>query len=132
DAGHRRGALVQRRPPGRHRGQRGRPRPAAAAMTAADLEAPRALRKPGDTDAVTFAWADRHAGLCGLARVASGAGPGGVGSHSALAIAFAGRETLGAIAESGAAPPPQLVAETLAPLERWTLRGTGELEFELQ
>jgi len=100
-------------------------------MSAADLEAPRALRKPGDTDAVTFAWADVETGQFGLARVANGAGADGSPSSSALAIAFAGRQTLGAIAESGAEPPPELQAITETPLERWTLRGAGEVEFEL-
>jgi hypothetical protein len=101
-------------------------------LTPAELEARRALRKPGDTDAVTYAWADPQVGLYGLARVASGAGGDGSVSSSALAVAFAGRETLGAIAESGAEPPPELVAETVAPLERWTLRGSGELTFALE
>ena len=100
-------------------------------MSAADLEAPRALRKPGDTDAVTFSWADASAGLYGLARVASGAGPGGAASASALAVALAGRDTLGAIAEAGAEPPGELTAVTEEPLERWLVRGSGELSFEL-
>ena len=65
DARHRESA---ERPPARHRGHRRGHRPAAA-VSAADLEAPRALRKPGDTDAVTFSWADECAGLYGLARV---------------------------------------------------------------
>ncbi|HEY6886783.1 MAG TPA: hypothetical protein VI300_03355 [Solirubrobacter sp.] len=100
-------------------------------MSAASLEAPRPLRKPGDTDAVTFSWADTSAGLFGLARVASGLTAGDVESSSALAIAFAGRETLGAIAEAGPTPPPELAVETVEPLERWIVRGSGELEFEL-
>jgi hypothetical protein len=100
-------------------------------VSAAELEAPRALRKPGDTDAVTFSWADAAAGLYGLARVASGAGPDGSASASALAVALAGRDTLGAIAEAGAEPPGQLTAVTEEPLERWVVRGAGELSFEL-
>jgi hypothetical protein len=100
-------------------------------VTAASLEAPRPLRKPGDTDAVTFSWADVSAGVFGLARVASGLASDGSESSSALAIAFAGRDTLGAIAEAGAVPPPELVVETVEPLERWVVRGSGELEFEL-
>ena len=55
-------------------------------MSAASLEAPRPLRKPGDTDAVTFSWADTSAGLFGLARAASGLSAGDVESSSALAI----------------------------------------------
>jgi hypothetical protein len=101
-------------------------------MSAASLETPRPLRKPGDTDAVTFSWADVSApGLFGLARVASGLAGDGSASSSALAIAFGGRETLGAIAEAGATPPAELVVETVAPLEQWVVRGSGELEFEL-
>src|SRR3954447_23446209 len=100
-------------------------------MSAASLEAPRPLRKPGDTDAVTFSWADTSAGQFGLARVASGLSADGAESSSALAIAFAGRETLGAIAEAGAVPPPELAVETVTPLERWVVRGSGELTFEL-
>jgi hypothetical protein len=100
-------------------------------MSAAELEAPRALRKPGDTDAVTFSWADDGAELYGLARVAAGAGADGESSASALAVAFAGREPLGAIAVAGAVPPPELIAETEAPLQRWSVHAEGELEFTL-
>ncbi len=97
-------------------------------MSAPDLEAPRPLRKPGDTDAVTFSWADVDAGLYGLARVASGMGTDGETSTSGLAVGFLGRETLGAIVSS---PSEDLAATTEAPLERWTVRGSGELDFEL-
>jgi hypothetical protein len=100
-------------------------------VSAAGLEAPRSLRKPGDTDAVTFSWADVAAGVYGLARVASGALADGTTSHSVLAVGFAGRETLGAIAEAGATPPPEVVAGVEEPLERWTLEGAGELTFSL-
>lgn len=100
-------------------------------MTAADLEAPRPGRRPGDTDALTFSWADAESGLYGLARVATGITPERQESASALAIAFEGREPVGAIAESGPAPPADLVATTDEPLRRWTLKATGELDFEL-
>jgi hypothetical protein len=100
-------------------------------VSAAELEAPRPFRKPGDTDAVTYAWADPESGLYGLARVAAGVNADGVAQSSALAVAFEGREPLGAIAEAGETPPVELVAETDAPLERWTLRAQGELAFEL-
>jgi len=100
-------------------------------MNPAELEAPRALRKPGDTDAITFSWADAEAGVFGLARVAGGAGADGSASASALAIAFSGREMLGALAESGATPPEVLTASVETPLERWTVRARGELDFEL-
>jgi predicted secreted hydrolase len=100
-------------------------------MSAAELEAPRPFRKPGDTDAVTYSWADPESGLYGLARVAAGVIADGAAQSSALAVAFAGREPLGAIAEAGETPPAELVAETESPLERWTLRAEGELRFEL-
>jgi len=100
-------------------------------VSAADLEAPRALRKPGDTDAVTFSWADDGAGLYGLARCAGGAGPDGEPSASALAIAFAERDPLGAIAVAGPVAPTELIAEIEAPLQRWTVHAEGELQFTL-
>ncbi|HET6551502.1 MAG TPA: hypothetical protein VFG79_23750 [Solirubrobacter sp.] len=101
-------------------------------MSAADLEAPRELRKPGDTDAITFSWADPGAGLYGLARVAGGAGADGAETESALAVAFAGREPLGAIAESsGGTGPVSVVASVETPLERWSVRARGEVEFAL-
>lgn len=95
------------------------------------LEAARPLKQPGDTDAVTFSWADAETGLYGLARVATGVSPEGNTSASALAVGFAGREPLGAIAEAGEQPPPELEVQTVAPLERWTLTARGELTFDL-
>jgi hypothetical protein len=100
-------------------------------VSAAELEAPRPFRKPGDTDAVTYSWADPESGLYGLARVAAGAASDGAAQSSALAVAFEGREPLGAIAEAGEEAPVELVAETEVPLERWTLRAEGELRFAL-
>jgi hypothetical protein len=101
-------------------------------VSASGPEAPRPLRKAGDTDAVTFSWADVSAGVYGLARVASGLLADGTTSHSVLTVGFAGRDTLGAIAEAGAEPPVEIVAAVLEPLERWALVGTGELSFELE
>jgi hypothetical protein len=95
------------------------------------LESAHALRRPGDTDAVTFSWADPVAGLYGLVRVANGVGADGVEQPSALAIAFAGREPLGAVALAGAGAEAAAAATVDEPLRRWTLRGGGELEFEL-
>ncbi len=98
-------------------------------MNAQELEAPAELRQPGDTDAVTFSWADPESGLCGLVRTASGLVAGGAEQPSALVVAFAGREPLGVIAEAGDVLPAVTTVD--APLERWTARGEGELEFEL-
>jgi len=92
------------------------------------MEAARPLRKAGDTDAVTFSWADREAERYGLVRVATGAGASGEVSASGLAIAFEGREPIGAVAESGAVSVSTAVD---VPLERWTVSGTGELSFSL-
>jgi hypothetical protein len=100
-------------------------------VSASGPEAPRPLRKPGDTDAVTFSWADTDAGVYGLARVASGLLADGATSHSVLAVGFAGRDTLGAIAEAGATPPDDVRTVVEEPLERWALTGAGELEFSL-
>jgi hypothetical protein len=98
-------------------------------MSAPELETPRPLRKPGDTDAVTFAWADAEAGLFGLVRFAAGLGADGSTSTSALAVAFLGRETLGALVSS---PAEAVTATVEAPLRRWTVRGSGELDFALE
>ncbi len=92
------------------------------------LEAPRHLRKPGDTDAVTFSFADAAAELYGLVRVATGLAADGSRGESALALTLAGRATVGARAEAGA------VRATLEePLVRWRVRADEpalDLEFE--
>jgi hypothetical protein len=96
-----------------------------------DPEAPHALRAPGDTDAVTFAWADPEAGLYGLARAATGLGADGVEQPSALALTFAGSEPAGVLAVAGPEAGGALVATVEEPLRRWTVRGSGlELTFE--
>ncbi len=99
-------------------------------MTA--LEQVHELRKPGDTDAVTFTWADPGAGLYGLARVATGLAADRSEQPSALAIAFSGRDPLGAVALSGPDAPEAVSATVEEPLRRWSLRGGGELEFALE
>jgi hypothetical protein len=102
-------------------------------MTPAEkAEAAHALRKPGDTDAVTFAWADPGAGLYGLARVATGLSADSVEQPSALVVAFSGHDPLGALAVAGEDAPDAVSATVEEPLRRWTLRGRGELEFALE
>jgi hypothetical protein len=96
-------------------------------MSAAELEAPRRLRKPGDTDAVTYAWADAGAELYGLVRVAEGIEGDGSPGRSALAVALAGRTTVAASAEAGGVTT--LVEE---PLTRWSVRSEGEPAFALE
>jgi hypothetical protein len=99
----------------------------------------------GFTDAVTFAFADRTAGLFGLARAGVATAPEGL-QGSALGVLFAGREPVGVVAEGGAALAadadwdelrlPGLVVRTLEPHARWHVAldapgGAGfELEFE--
>ncbi len=90
------------------------------------------LRKPGDTDAVTFSWGDRGSGLYGLARVATGLSADGAEQPSALAVVFSGREPLGAVAVAGADAPDTVSASVEEPLRRWTVRGGGELAFDLE
>jgi hypothetical protein len=90
------------------------------------------LRKPGDTDAVTFSWADASAGLYGLARVATGLGADGAELPSGLAVVFSGRQPVGAVAVAGADAADAVSASVEEPLRRWTVRGAGELAFELE
>jgi hypothetical protein len=98
---------------------------------AAALEAPRALGAAGDTDAVTFSFADAEAQLYGLVRVARGVGADGTEQSSTLAIAFAGREPLGALARAESEASPAVTATVDAPLEQWTLTARGEVELKL-
>src|SRR5919199_1205152 len=86
--GDRAAGLSARRPAAvrcRRHGGRARARaPGPPAVTAAELEAARALARPGDTDAVTFSWADPGAQLYGLARLGRGAAADGALQASAL------------------------------------------------
>ena len=97
----------------------------------AELEAPRPLRKPGDTDAVTFSWADRRPGCTGSRASRPASGADGDASSSALAVALRRARDAGRDRRGRRRAAAELVAETEAPLERWTVRGGGELEFEL-
>jgi hypothetical protein len=95
-------------------------------VSAPELEAPRHLRRPGDTDAVTFSFADAGAELYGLVRVATGMQADGARGESGLAVALAGRRTVGA----GTGAVSATVDE---PLARWRVRAEDpglELEFE--
>ncbi len=107
-------------------------------MIDAGLEQARPSSGEGFTDAVSFAFADREAGLYGLARLGMADAEG-----SALAVLFSGREPAGLVAEGGAALPvgagwarlelPGLAAAVDVPLERWQVAmapGDGE-GFEL-
>jgi hypothetical protein len=109
-------------------------------VSAAALEAARELAAPGDTDAVTFAWADANAELYGIARLGRGTAPDGSPEGSALAILFAGSSPVGVLARGGEALPdagwerlalPGLATAVDVPLERWTVSGDGGATFRL-
>jgi hypothetical protein len=110
-------------------------------MTAAELEAARRLSVPGDTDAVTFAWADADAQLYGIARLGRGAATDGSAQGSALAMLFSGRAPVGVLARGGEPLPdggwdrlalPGLATAVEAPLQRWSVTGVGGATFDLR
>src|SRR4051794_34910152 len=110
-------------------------------MTAAELEAARALSVPGDTDAVTFAWADGDAQLYGMARLGRGAAADGSAQGSALAMLFSGRSPVGVLARGGEALPDAgwdrlelagLATAVDAPLRSWSVTGGGGTPFDLR
>lgn len=110
-------------------------------MIGPDAErAHRAAADGGFVDAVTFAWGDPRAEVHGVARLGMAADGG-----SALAVVFADREPVAALARGGLALPDGadweaaeiggLRATVEAPLERWTLALHGDdaaLELELE
>ena len=74
------------------------------ALTDAGSERARRPTGPGFADAVTFASATRRAGLHGLARLGLS---GEAAAGSALAVLFAGREPVAALARGGSARRPR-------------------------
>jgi hypothetical protein len=71
-------------------------------VSAAELEQARTPTGPAFADAVTFAFGDAGAQLYGLARIGLSPGEDGEGRRgSALAVLFAGREPVAAIARGG-------------------------------
>src|SRR3954468_24017935 len=90
------------------------------------------LRKPGDTDAVTFSWSDPDAGLYGLARVATGLSADGAEQPSALAVVFSAHEPLGGIAVAGPEALDAVSASVVEPLQRSTARGGVDLALVLE
>lgn len=109
---------------------------------ATELEAPRRLESPGDTDAVTIAWADAPRGAFGFARLGRGLTPDGALSASALAVLFTDRRPAGALAEGGAPLHADAGWDAVAaggvrtsveaPLAAWTVAAAGELELALE
>jgi hypothetical protein len=105
-----------------------------------ELESARELAAPGDTDAVTFAWADADAELYGMARLGRGAAADGTLQASALSVVFSGRAPVGVFASGGEPLPeggwerlelPGLATATTAPLEGWSVEGDGDVAFAL-
>lgn len=90
------------------------------AVSAADEE-PRDLAE-GQSEAVTIAFADADAEICGIARVGRGIS-GGELRTSGLGILFAGGEPVavraGASADTGELAAAGVQTETVSPLERW-------------
>ena len=91
----------------------------------------------GFTDSQTFSFADRPAGLFGLARIGVADGQG-----SALGVLFAGREPVSVVAEGGLEVPagatwdslslPALSTAILEPNQRGSVRLEGDAGFELE
>jgi hypothetical protein len=108
---------------------------------AAALESAQQLEAPGDTDAVTFAWADPAAELYGMARLGRGAADDGSLESSTLCVVFAGHAPVGVFARGGESLPdagwdglqlPGLATAIEVPLERWALSGGGDAPFSLE
>jgi hypothetical protein len=99
------------------------------------LESVRAATGPAFTDAVTLSFGDPAAQLYGLARI--GLSPGEDGTvGSALAVLFAGRDPVAAVARGGialgadvdweAVAVSGLSTQVLEPLARWTVALEGD------
>jgi hypothetical protein len=99
------------------------------------LESVRAATGPAFTDAVTFSFGDPAAQLYGLARIGLSPGEDGI-AGSALAVLFAGRDPVAAVARGGialgadvdweAVAVSGLGAQVLEPLARWTVTLEGD------
>jgi hypothetical protein len=113
-------------------------------VSAAELEAARTPTGPAFADAVTFAFGDAEADLYGLARIGLSPGEDGGGRRgSALAVLFAGREPVAAIARGALEVDGDAGWESIAlaglrmavtePLRDWTVAMEGERHgFELR
>ena len=107
-----------------------------------ELEAPRALAE-GQSDAVTIAFSDDAADVCGVARVGRAMSDGEVVT-SGLALLFAGGQPVAVRADGGAAPggtgwgeveAAGLETEVVEPLKAWTVHfadDDGEHGFSLE
>ena len=115
-------------------------------MIGAEHEGARTPTGPAFADAVTFAFGDPDAELYGLARIGVSPREDGEGATgSALAVLFAGRDPVAAVARGGLDAPPGadwtsialggLAASVVEPLRRWTVAMDGpehgfDLSFE--
>ena len=106
-------------------------------MSGAELEQVRTPTGPAFADAVTFAFGDSGAQLYGLARIGLSPGDDGEGRRgSALAVLFAGREPIAAVARGGLEVPDDADWTSIAlgglrmgvaePLSEWTVAMEGE------
>ena len=106
-----------------------------------DLDAPRAARGDGFTDAVTLAFADERAGLHGTVRL----GLAGGNAASGLVVLFRGADVAAVAAEGGVPVEDPSAWEhvqasgidvaTIEPLRRWRLSFAGQdasLDLELE
>jgi hypothetical protein len=105
------------------------------------LESAHRLEAPGDTDAVTFAWADPAAELYGMARLGRSAADDGSLESSTLCVVFAGHAPVAVFARGGETLPAGgwdglqlagLATGIEVPLERWALSGGGDAPFSLE
>ena len=99
---------------------------------------PDVARHDAASDSVTFAFGDLSAQLYGLARLGVSRSPQGEDQGSALALLFAGREPVAALAHGGlpvaagqgweALDLGRLGAAVVSPFDRWTVRFDSEDE----
>jgi hypothetical protein len=113
-------------------------------VSAAELEQIRTPTGPAFADAVTFAFGDAGAQVYGLARIGLSPGEDGDGLRgSALAVLFAGRDPVAAIARGGLEVDDGAGWESIAvgglemtvgePLREWTVAMDGDRQgFELR
>ena len=98
-------------------------------------DAPRLDGGSGFSDALTYAFADKTGELCGVARL--GLSEGGA---SGLALVFRDGEPIAVQADGEGVPGEQweqvsaagLTTETIEPAQRWRVRFTGDVGFDLE
>lgn len=98
-------------------------------------DAPRPVTEPGFSDALTFAFCDAAADVCGIARL----GVSAAGASGLVLLFAGGGEPVVAADGQGAAGErweevraAGLTTETLEEGSRWRLRGEGDAAFDLE